>query len=74
MRSVELFIELDQALLLRGYHDFDSRADYERFARDIALRRNHRIDEAFRAEPAALRRLSSRRTTDYSEEDPMVQW
>jgi hypothetical protein len=64
--------ELDQALLLRGYRDFDSRADYERFVRDIVLRRNRRVSKAFQVEREALRALPPRRTTDYTEEDALV--
>lgn len=39
--------ERDQSPRLRGYRDFDSRADYERFVRDIVLRRNRRVSKAF---------------------------
>ncbi len=64
--------ELDQALLLRGYRDFDSRADYERFVRDVVLRRNRRIAKLFQIEREALRPLPARRTTEYTEEDALV--
>jgi transposase len=50
-----------QALLLRGSRDFGSRAEYERFLRELVQRRNAGRASALAEELAALRRLPARR-------------
>ena len=56
---------VDQALLLRGYRDFESREAYERFLRQLVAGRNagrrKRLDE----ELPRLRRLPERRRESY---------
>jgi hypothetical protein len=63
---------LDQALLLRGHRDFENRAAYEAFVREIVMRRNRRNAAAFRIEREALSDLPLRRTTDFVEEEARV--
>jgi transposase len=50
-----------QALMLRGSRDFASQAEYERFLRELAQRRNAARAAAMTAELAALRPLPTRR-------------
>jgi hypothetical protein len=56
---------VDQALLLRGHRDFESREDYERFLKELVPARNvgrrKRLDE----ELPCLRRLPERRRESY---------
>ena len=63
---------IDQALLLRGHRDFDDRAAYESFVREVVMRRNRRNAAAFRVEREQLQNLPQRRTTDFVEEDGRV--
>ena len=63
---------LEQALLLRGHRDFDDRAAYENFVREVVMRRNRRNAAAFRIERAQLQDLPIRRTTDFIEEEARV--
>jgi hypothetical protein len=63
---------IEQALLLRGHRDFDDRATYEGFVREVVMRRNRRNAAAFRIERAQLRDLPVRRTTDFVEEQALV--
>jgi hypothetical protein len=63
---------IDQALLLRGHRDFDDRAAYEGFVRDVVMRRNRRNAAAFRIEREQLLDLPQRRTTDFVEEEGRV--
>ena len=63
---------IDQALLLRGHRDFDDRAAYESFVREVVMRRNRRNAAAFRVEREQLQDLPQRRTTDFVEEDGRV--
>jgi len=63
---------LEQALLLRGHHDFEERATYENFVRDVVMQRNRRNAAAFRIERAQLQDLPIRRTTDFVEEEARV--
>ena len=63
---------IDQALLLRGHRDFDDRAAYEGFVRDVVMRRNRRNAAAFRIEREQLLDLPQRRTTDFVEEEARV--
>jgi hypothetical protein len=63
---------IEQALLLRGHRDFDDRAAYEGFVREVVMRRNRRNAAAFRIERAQLLDLPVRRTTDFVEEQALV--
>ena len=63
---------LEQALLLRGYRDFDDRAAYEAFVREEVMRRNRRVAGAFRLEREQLQDLPTRRTTDFVEDEARV--
>ena len=63
---------IDQALLLRGHRDFDDRASYEGFVREVVMRRNRRNAAAFRIEREQLLDLPQRRTTDFVEEEGRV--
>jgi hypothetical protein len=58
---------LDQELILRGYRDFASLADYRTFVDQLVARRNRRREAVVRVEMAALRPLPTRRTTDFTE-------
>jgi hypothetical protein len=63
---------LEQALLLRGHRDFDDRAAYDSFMREVVMRRNRRNAAAFRIEREQLQDLPVRRITDFVEEQAMV--
>ena len=63
---------LEQALLLRGHRDFDDRAAYEAFVREVVMRRNRRVAGAFRLEREQLQELPTRRTTDFVEDEARV--
>lgn len=63
---------LEQALLLRGHRDFDDRAAYETFVREVVMRRNRRVAGAFRIEREQLQDLPTRRTTDFVEDEARV--
>jgi hypothetical protein len=63
---------IEQALLLRGHRDFDSRVAYEGFVREAVMRRNRRNAAAFRVEREQLQDLPERRTTDFVEEEARV--
>lgn len=63
---------IEQALLLRGHRDFDDRAAYDGFVREVVMRRNRRNAAAFRVERGQLQDLPLRRTTDFVEEQAMV--
>jgi hypothetical protein len=63
---------VDQALMLRGHRDFDDRAAYDEFLREVVMRRNRRNGAAFRLEREQLRDLPPRRTTDFIEEEARV--
>jgi len=59
-------------LLLRGHRDFDDRAAYEGFVREVVMRRNRRNAAAFVIEREQLQDLPVRRTTDFVEEEARV--
>lgn len=63
---------IEQTLLLRGHRDFDDRAAYEGFVREVVMRRNRRNAAAFRIERKQLQDLPERRTTDFVEEEALV--
>jgi hypothetical protein len=63
---------IDQALILRGHRDFDDRAAYEAFVREVVMRRNRRNAAAFNAEREHLQDLPTHRTTDFVEEEARV--
>ena len=63
---------IEQALLLRGHRDFEDRAAYEAFVREVVMRRNRRNAAPFRIEREQLQDLPQRRTTDFVEEEARV--
>lgn len=59
---------IEQALLLRGSHDFETLADYQQWLEQaIVAKLNRRVSLLVEAERAHLRTLPMRRTRDYSE-------
>lgn len=52
---------VDQALLLRGSRDFESRTEYEGFLRNVLAQRNRQRRDRFDEEVRVLRRLPARR-------------
>jgi len=56
---------VDQALLLRGSHDFSHRAEYERFLRDIFTSKNRNRTRRFEQELAELKPLPAYRLDDH---------
>jgi hypothetical protein len=58
---------LEDALLLRGWRDFDRLDAYRRFVDEIVGRRNARNRKRLQLERPALQPLPARRTTDYEE-------
>ena len=59
---------LEQALLLRGHRDFDSRAEYEGFLQKLFKQLNSGRQERLREELQVLRRLPVRRMDDAQKE------
>jgi len=59
--------QLNQALLVRGSHDFDSREDYEAFVQNLLKQRNRRIHSAFLEEQRQLQPLPATRRDNYTE-------
>jgi transposase InsO family protein len=66
-RHGSLKTALRQALLLRGSHDFEDRATYERFVQSVVQRMNARVEKALAAERPVLRPLPARRTAEFDE-------
>ena len=58
---------LEDALLLRGWRDFDTLDAYRRFVDEIVGRRNARNRKRLELERPTLQPLPARRTTDYEE-------
>ena len=58
---------IEDALLLRGFRDFDTLDAYRRFIDEIVGRRNARNKKRLDLERPALQALPARRTTDYEE-------
>jgi transposase len=58
---------VDQALMLRGSRDFDSRNDYEQFLQKLFDQLNSGRRERLKEELAVLRRLPRKRHDDYTE-------
>ena len=52
---------VDQALMLRGSRDFEDRAEYERFLRELVIQRNSGRTERYGEDRAELRGLPARR-------------
>ena len=63
---------LDQALMLRGSRDFDSRPAYQEFVDELVAARNVARERAVAADRAALMPLPKRRTIDFSEVSVIV--
>src|SRR5512135_2533105 len=57
---------VDQALMLRGSHDFEDQADYGRFLRKLLAGRNSTRTERFGEDQSRLRNLPSRRVDAWS--------
>ena len=57
---------VSQEMMLRGSHDFESRAEYETFLREILNRRNGRRRDKLQEELAVMRQLPDMRTEDWS--------
>jgi hypothetical protein len=57
---------VEQSLMLRGNRDFEDRADYEQFLRELIVRRNGTRTERFREERSGLRDLPPRRIDAWS--------
>jgi transposase InsO family protein len=66
-RHGSLKTALRQALLLRGYSDFDDRTAYEAFVQTIVQRLNARVEKRLALERALLRPLPARRTAEFHE-------
>ena len=62
---------IEDALLLRGSHDFDTLADYRAFVDELVSRRNSHLRTRIDAERAVLRPLPPGRTDDF---DPARVW
>src|SRR5713226_9212974 len=56
---------VSQEMMLRGSHDFESRAEYETFLREILNRRNGRRRDKLQEELAVMRQLPDMRTEDW---------
>ena len=71
-RHFRFYRAVDQALMLRGHRDFDSRSDYDAFLRktlkQLNAGRRARLDE----ELSVLRPLPAQRTEDYKRVDVRV--
>lgn len=63
---------LQQALMLRGSHDFDALADYQAFVDQVAQQMNVCHAQAFAREQAVLQALPKARTHDYGEHYAIV--
>lgn len=63
---------VEQALLLRGSRDFESRAEYERFLRELLKQRNAGRQERFGEEQKVLSRLPERRLENSTRVDLRV--
>jgi hypothetical protein len=63
---------VEQALLLRGGRDFESRSEYERFLRELIERRNAGRQERFIEERKVLGRLPDRRLENSTRVDLTV--
>jgi hypothetical protein len=63
---------VDQALILRGSRDFEDRAEYERFLRDVMAQRNSGRTERFGEDRAELRGLPARRVDAWHRRDVRV--
>ena len=65
-RHYRFYTAVDQALMLRGSRDFDSREAYEKFLREIFLQLNAGRQEKLNEELQVLRALPARRRDDAS--------
>jgi hypothetical protein len=65
--KIQLKKTVDQALMLRGSRDFDSRDDYEQFLQKLFDQLNSGRRERLKEELAVLRRLPRKRHDDYTE-------
>ena len=63
---------IDQALRLRGSHDFASLEDYQGFIDGIVNKVNHQCRSRFEQEREQLQALPKRRTQDYAEHRVLI--
>jgi hypothetical protein len=66
-RHGSLKVALRQALLLRGYTNFEDRAAYEAFVQSMVQRLNARVEKRLAVERTMLRPLPVRRTAEFDE-------
>lgn len=59
--------QLEQALKIRGSHDFESRQAYEAFVASVVLRRNRRISDKYQLEHRQLQKLPQVMSVNYTE-------
>ena len=71
-RHYRFYRAVDQALMLRGHRDFDSRAEYGLFLEKILKQLNAGRRQRLREELAVLRQLPALRTEDYTRLDVRV--
>lgn len=63
---------IEQALLLRGHHDFDSVDEYQSFIDKVVSSHNHRNAKALSIEKAMLQPLPEVNTVDYTQVQAVV--
>lgn len=63
---------VDQELMLRGSRDFENRKAYEKFLKEMLIRRNQMRSQRFAEELKSLRELPARRLEDYTESQARV--
>ncbi len=71
-RHFRFYRAVDQALMLRGHRNFDSRSDYDAFLRTTLKQLNAGRRERLNEELAVLRPLPAQRTEDYKRLDVRV--
>ncbi len=59
--------QLEQALKIRGSHEFESRAAYESFVEHVVARRNRRVHDKFLLEQKQLNALPNFMSVNYTE-------
>lgn len=59
--------QLEQALKIRGSHDFESREAYEAFVASVVSRRNRRISDKYQLEQWQLQKLPRTMSVNYTE-------
>lgn len=59
--------QIEQAIKVRGSHDFTSRAQYEQFIDELVQRRNRRVHDNYLREKRQLQSLPHNKSVNYSE-------